>query len=50
VRSGVTVTYQVGSHQFKTTISSIIVTCPPGSNQDRCLYRGFDGVTPAPPG
>jgi hypothetical protein len=47
VRSGVTVTYRVGGHQFESTISSIIVTCPPQARQTKCLYRGFDSVSPA---
>jgi hypothetical protein len=46
VRSGVTVTYRVGGQQYEATIPSIIVTCPPHTGQDRCLYRGFDSVSP----
>lgn len=49
VRSGVTVTYQVGGEQYATTIASIIVTCPPHANQDRCLRHGFDSVVAPTP-
>jgi hypothetical protein len=46
VRSAVTVTYRVGGRQFESRIFSIIVTCPPHTNQEKCLYLGFDSVGP----
>jgi hypothetical protein len=46
MRSAVTVAYRVGGRQFESRIFSIIVTCPPDTNQEKCLYRGFDSVSP----